>query len=100
MSKTYQQEAIESGATHYGAKGHGWRLCPLNGNWQVYKLGAGWVNDNPETKPTPLVMQFKPTAGLWERVKKAMDVHESNATLGTLYDLREAIDRYDAEVGQ
>ena len=95
---TYQKDAIEAGATHYGPKGHGWRLCPVNQCWQVYKLGKGWVNDNPESKPMPLLMKFKATTGLWERVKKAMDVHEANTTLGTLYDLSEAIDKYDAEV--
>ena len=95
---TYQEESLSAGATHLGAKGHGWRLCPLSGNWQVYKLGAGWVTEQPASELTPLVMQSKPTAELWERVKRAMNAHEANATLGTLYDLREAIDQYDVEV--
>ena len=95
---TYQQEAIEAGATHYGAKGHGWRLCPVNQCWQVYKLGAGWEYANPETKPTPLVMQFKPTTGLWERVMQCMKLHEQAPTEVSLFDLRCAINRYDAEV--
>lgn len=95
---SYQKEAIEAGATHYGAKGHGWRMCPINQSWQVYKCGKGWVFASPETQPLPLVAAFKPQPDVWERVKRCMDVHEANATLGTLYDLREAIDRYDAEV--
>lgn len=102
---SYQQEALAAGATHVGEKGRVWRVSP-RGNWQVFKLGRGWVDAAPTSRLTelynhkPEVVDNPPVHWLdvvqaFKALRKEVIKHERNFTHSTLCDLRLAFNRLE-----
>lgn len=92
----YQKEAIKAGATHLGERGHGWVQCGHTAGWYVYKLGQGWVAQEPTSELTPLVQPQSPVSEQWQRVKRAAASMEEAPNHVTIYDLLVEIDKMDA----
>ena len=104
-TEDYRALALNAGATHTGQKGHGWRRCPTTGNWQVFKIGAGWSPSEPQTELTPLVIpkledkvprHYIDLIQQFHRVDKMLMIFEEAQTIGALYDLRKEVDKLGA----